>query len=93
MITQGVGASPAARSLILSTASHRAVPSAQFITIHFWKETITPAIGYGNVPQFIEAQSLVSLIAFLYFFLFFFSLLFPLLIFTSMIVIIITLGT
>lgn len=74
MITQGVGAGPAARSLILSTASHRAVPRR---TIHyntFLKETITPAICYGNVPQFIEAQSLVSFNCFsLYFFSFFLS--------------------
>lgn len=32
MITKGVGAGPAARSLILSTASHRAVPRR---TIHY----------------------------------------------------------
>lgn len=91
MITQGVGAGPAARSLILSTASHRAVPRR---TIHyntFLKGTITPAIGYGNVPQFIEAQSLVSfncfsLYIFSFFFCFFYFFLIILLIFTFMIV-------
>lgn len=70
MITQGGGAGPGARSLILSTPSP--VPIAR-ITL---KESIQPAIFYGNVPQFIEAQSLVFyyFLYFSFFFLFFFSL-------------------